>query len=168
MQAETLSPARQMVAQAQQNAQMGKGFFLATLAGTPDDRLTWTPAETARAPLQLAGHVAWSNRAFAGILRDKVEQTTWEEINQATRDFEATIVSREQAVREVEASTQEVMDALNDLSDERVFGMAELPMMTAPIQFFMFLPGLHMNNHASQMDYIQTIYGDMEWHTPQM
>ena len=38
------------------------------------------------------------------------------------------------------------------------FGMGE-----APLGFMLIFPALHTNDHAAQMDYIQTCYGDRKW-----
>ena len=54
--------------------------------------------------------------------------------------------------------------ALDALTPERIDSIVETPVVTRPMPFFMNLPGIHMGNHAAQIDYLQTIWGDMDFH----
>jgi hypothetical protein len=40
----------------------------------------------------------------------------------------------------------------------------ESPMGSLPMAVWMRLPSLHTSSHASQMDYLQTIWGDLADH----
>ncbi len=151
--------------QAKQFALMGKGQFLKTFACVPEDRITWSPAPTAKSALRLAAHVGIANLGIAAVVRGEgIGAATMQEVLAQSEAAERTITTRQQALDLIENSVQAVLAALDALTPERIAGVVETPMLTAPMPVFMNLFGLHMFEHASQVDYLQTIWGDMEFH----
>ena len=55
---------------------------------------------------------------------------------------------------------------LDRVTPERLAAIVELPfgLGTAPAQSLMAAPASHTRFHAAQIEYIQTIYGDRDWH----
>lgn len=155
----------ELIEQCKQSAQRGKSQFLNTFAYVPDDKLTWSPSPTAKSALRVAAHVGITNQAFAGILRgERMPGTSFEELIERMNAAEQGVTSREQAVRLIEESTAAVLASLDSMTPEAVGSMVETPVVNAPMTFFMSLPGLHMSAHAAQVDYLQTIWGDLEMH----
>ncbi|MBI3920736.1 MAG: DinB family protein [Armatimonadetes bacterium] len=155
----------EMIEQCKQSAQKGKSQFLNTFAFVPDDKLTWSPSPTAKSALRVAAHVGVANHAFAGVLRgEKMPGTDFEELIERMNAAELGVTSREQAVQLIEESTAAVLVSLDSLTPEAVGSMVETPVVNAPMAFFMSLPGLHMSTHAAQVDYLQTIWGDLDMH----
>ncbi|HWD41447.1 MAG TPA: DinB family protein [Fimbriimonas sp.] len=164
-----VSPATQAaIDQCKQNLMMGKSRLLMTLSFVPEDKLAYQPCETAKSAIAIAAHVALSNYFFASMIRG---ENPWEGIDmekmQAERkQKEAALDTREKVAEELEKSTALVASALDGITDEVYTSVLQTPVMTAPMGFFMTIPGRHMDNHASQIDYLQTMWGDMEWHIP--
>jgi len=50
------------------------------------------------------------------------------------------------------------------MTAERFATSPNSPMGAFPMAFWASLPGLHMSGHATQIDYLQTIWGDLADH----
>jgi hypothetical protein len=115
--------------------------------------------------LRIAAHVGLSNQAFAAILRgEKMPGASMKEVFESMSAAEQGVLSREQALQIIEESVVAVCAALDSLTPEAIDSVVETPVVTRPMPFFMNLPGAHMGNHAAQVDYLQTTWGDLEVH----
>lgn len=155
-----------MIAQAKQSTLMAKARLLKTFEFVPDDKLDWTPAEPARTSLQIVAHCGTANKAFATVLRgeDLPITGTPEEAAALIREGGKDIKTREEAVQLVEDSTAEIMEALDGVTAQMTSTSPNSPFGPIPFPFWMILPADHMGGHASQLNYIQTIWGDLQDH----
>jgi hypothetical protein len=57
---------------------------------------------------------------------------------------------------------------LDALSPERLSSFVQMPSVPEPLPFLVGLtfPAMQMRFHTAQIEYIQTIYGDRDWHLP--
>ncbi|HEY3780029.1 MAG TPA: DinB family protein [Fimbriimonadaceae bacterium] len=143
-------------------ARMEKG-----LATTPDEWLNWAPSSTARTVIQQVAHSALAMNDLNNLLQGIA--FAWDNPNDADRAFrerETEFMTREEVLALLEEYSTNYLDWLDALTPERLddrmktpFGNHEVPLRLA-ITFQPF----HLNEHASQIDYIQTIYGDQDWH----
>jgi len=149
-----------------QAAEKAKARLLGTFAYVPDDKLHWSPSETARTPLWMVAHCGMANHAFAAAIRGEDlplaadPQEAARQIRNAGRD----IATREEAVRLLEDSTAEVIRALGTVTPERLGSHTQSPFGPVPLTVWVDLPAVHMDGHAHQLDYLQTIWGDLEDH----
>jgi hypothetical protein len=140
--------------------------LLNTLAFVPDDRMAWSPSESARSALWIVGHCGEANRAFSRGLRGETmgapiaPEEFGRMIYLAGRDTR----TREEAVRAIEETTQDLLAALDDLTEARLAGSVEGPFGTLPMELWITFPNLHMTGHARQIDYLQTVWGDLQDH----
>jgi len=156
---------QEIIGQAKQSIVMGKERFLKTLSFVPDDKLTWTPSPTAKSALQIAAHIGLSNSGMAGIVRgEKPPVSDMRQLFEIMNQEEKKITSRDAAIQLIEQGTNTALAALDSLTPERLGGDAGLPGMSMPMAHFIMIIGMHMNNHASQVDYLQTAWGDLENH----
>ncbi len=159
------SPSTQAaIDQAKQRTQMCKHRFETTFGFIPDDKLDYAPSPTTKTPLQIAAHTAMSNFVFASIIRREPPTKPFAEIQAEMAQKEAALTTRAQVLETLARSVQAVNDALDAITDETVGIDVPTPVFTAPMSFWMDLPSRHMDNHAAQIDYIQTVWGDMDWH----
>ena len=95
--------------------------LLKTFSFVPDDKLSWSPSKTARTSLAIVAHCGLANRMFAKMLRGEQisPMPTPEEMHAMSKQFEATIRDRAEAVRQIEASREEVVAALATMTAER-------------------------------------------------
>jgi len=159
------SPSRleETVADCQERTKMSAERLVKTFGFVPDETLTWSPSETARSSLAIVAHCILANRRIATAIRGESVSSmpTAEEVEAASRQFEETITDRAEAVRQLRASCAEVVDAIGTMTPERLATSPDSPFSAYPMRFWMNLPDMHMGNHASQIDYLQTIWGDL-------
>ena len=136
------------------------------LEKTPDDRLHWSPAPTARTPLAQVVHIANSiHHIHTAMMGTRYATPTMEEAGAEFLALERGITNREVALALLDKNSEAFIDWLDRLSVERLSDMVPLPfdMGEAPLDFMLMMPTWHTNDHAAQMDYIQTCYGDRGW-----
>jgi len=136
------------------------------LESTPDDRLLWSPVPTARTPLAQVVHAATSiHHIHTALMGTRYATPTREEADAEFLALEAGITTREEALALLDKNSAAFIDWLDRLPEERLSDMVPLPfdLGEAPLNFMLLMPAWHTNDHAAQMDYIQTCYGDRSW-----
>ncbi len=142
-----------------------KGRVTSALASTPDDKINWSPSSTARTPIEEVVHSALSIKGMQGWLDgNPFPFESMKALDDYSRSREAEFKTRESALELLETHSNEFISWLDGLSDEKVASTFSTPMGDFPMASAITFPADHLRAHASQMDYIQTIYGDREWH----
>jgi hypothetical protein len=131
----------------------------------PDDKLTWSPSPTSKSALKIAAHVASSLHGMAGALSGKpMPDMNFNDFMAMMAAEDAKITTREQAVSALESGFAAVLSGLDKVTQEQMAGKITTPFGEIPADSFVLLPSLHTDCHASQLDYLQTTWGDMEMH----
>jgi len=154
------------IQESKQLFQMSVSRMKRILESTPDDRLLWTPGPAARTPLAQVVHAANSiHHIHTAMMGTRYATPTMEEADAEFLALEAGIATREEALALLDKNSQTYIDWLDQLSEERLSDMVPLPfnLGEAPLDFMLVMPAWHTNDHAAQMDYIQTCYGDRRW-----
>jgi len=140
--------------------------FLRTLSFVPEDKTTWSPAPTAKNALQIAAHTAVTAGFFAQLIRDgKFPSGDMQEMFGAMAAAEAAVTNRQAAIDLLKKNTDAIVAALDAATPELIGKMLPTPFGSEmPMAFFMNLPGVHAQVHGSQIDYLQTCWGDMDPH----
>jgi hypothetical protein len=134
------------------------------LKATPADKLNWSPSETARTPIQLVAHTAMATEGIGGMLKGKpMPQMSIEEMDKGMRAAEKEFATVEQALGLLESTGAAYFAWLDTLTDEELAAIVELPFGKMPLAMAITIPADHARQHASQLEYVQTIYGDHEW-----
>jgi hypothetical protein len=140
--------------------------LLRNLAKTPDDRLNWSPTTTARTPLQLVAHCAFS----MGFITTMLKGTPYPAKTTAQADgefleLERDITTREQALSLWESRFKQYMMFLSSLQPEQMDTLVTLPfeMGALPMHYMAGMGAVHTREHVAQLEYLQTIYGDRDW-----
>lgn len=142
--------------------------MVALLRVTPDDRLNWQPTPSGRSILQIVAHSAHAIGNILSQLRGKpFEPPTSAVANEQFLVHDATFTTREQAERYLEEKCGEYVAFLGTLQPEDLGQLRPLPfnLGQAPLGFYMTMATLHTQGHIAQIEYIQTLYGDRDWHT---
>jgi hypothetical protein len=157
---------KKTVADCQASAKAAAERLLKTFSFVPDNKLSWTPSKTARSSLGIVAHCCMANQMFAKILRGESvsPMPTLQQIHEMSQKFEATIHDRAEAVRQLEASCEEVVAALGTMTADRFATSPVSPGGEIPMAVWMSLPSMHTGGHATQIDYLQTIWGDVADH----
>ena len=136
------------------------------IATTRDDALDWHPpiegADT-RSIYEQVGECVLTNRSFAAALRGENRDP------KPARDASAAIVfaDSQDAQRQIVESAAELAKAVRGMNEEDFD--REYPHWSGPIrgEIFIEMPYRNMAYHAGQVNYIQTLYGDTEFHVPE-
>lgn len=166
MAAMSISQLAEFVGRCQARAKDAEKTLLKTFSFVPDDKLKWSPASTARTSLAIVAHCGMANEFFAGLVAGKAMpyMPTPAELKAMELKFEASITDRADALRRLQASTQAFTEALATVTPERCATSPDSPFGSAPMPFWMELAGAHVEYHTAQINYLQTIWGDVVDH----
>lgn len=144
-----------------------KAGLLHALETVPNEWLNWMPAPTARSPLHQVVHAAEAIGHLHGTLDGRTfAAPSTKEADQGFRASERRYTSREEAARLLEEKASLFVDWLGLQSDDRLTEKVVMPfgMGTIAMEVAILFPALHTRWHHAQIDYIQTLYGDLDWH----
>jgi len=134
------------------------------LKSTPADKLNWSPSPTSRTAVQLVAHSAMSTSGLARIIKGEgMPFSSMAELDAALRSAEQQYTSADETLALLEATSAEYLGWLDTLTDEDLATIVNLPMGAMPLAVAITFPGAHLVCHASQLDYLQTVWGDHEW-----
>ncbi len=142
-------------------------MFLRNFAHIPDDKLDWTPTPPAKSAIRVAAHTALYAGRFAAMIRERklpAVENLDEWLAQRTAE-EVAITSRTEMERIFREGTEEVIAALDSLSEEEVGMTLDSGMgWSLPMTQLMGFAGWHATLHCGQIDYLQTCWDDQEVH----
>ena len=142
-----------------------KERLLKSLSFVPDDKLTWAPSSTAKSALGIGAHCVGASLFFAGALRgDPAPVQTFEELFAAMEAAEAKFTTRDQVVSGLEDSTKVLLGVIDSLSPARLQETITYPFFSFPVVNVLQYASGHMQGHAAQIDYLQTVWGDLDPH----
>lgn len=135
------------------------------LAAVPDERLNWSPSETSRTPLELAAHSATSVGGILGLFQGNgiPGGGDTKEMDILFRKIEKEFTSRDQVIAMLEKNCAEYSAWLDTLTEEQLAAPFESPFGIFPLSGAIWFAPLHLSGHNSQLEYVQTIYGDRDW-----
>jgi hypothetical protein len=143
-----------------------KTQLVATFDRVPNDRKNWSPAPTARTPIEIVVHCAESIHNISEMIAGRpFHVPTTREADEIFRVNEAKISTPQRALALLETNTAaflQVLESLTPTDLERPFvppfGLGEVPL---PIS--LGFPTDHTRWHIAQLEYLQTVYGDRDW-----
>ena len=144
-----------------------KQLLCDALETTPDDRVNWSPSATSRTPIQLVAHAASALEHIREMLNGHTFAIpTTAEADKFFRESEQQFRTREQVLLLLEENSTAYLQFLDTLTPEALGTSVEMPfgLGKAPMSAALSAAIDHTKWHASQIDYIQTIYGDRVWH----
>ncbi|MGC4042550.1 MAG: DinB family protein [Armatimonas sp.] len=154
------------ITRCKERATQAMDYFLHTLSFIPADKLTWSPTPTAKSALQIAAHCAGYSGGFAAILKVGAFPASADEFLGPIESAINSIITVEQAETMLRKGIADTVAALDALTLEQVESFTATPQGQTPFTFFMTIPAYHLEGHATQIDYLQTCWGDQEVHFP--
>ncbi|MFI5386825.1 MAG: DinB family protein [Fimbriimonadales bacterium] len=165
MQSTVTNPAQDTIAEAKAEFNRAKDRLAHCLATTPDDKINWSPSPTARTPIEVVVHAAMGTAGIHGMLQGKPFPFSGPDaIDAVSRSSEKEYKTREQVLGYLDQTSSDYLDWLDGLTAEQLASTWDAPFGTFPMTSAITFPADHLRNHAGQIDYIQTIYGDRDWH----
>ncbi len=155
----------EIVTQAKAEFLRAKGRIVRALETTPDDKVNWAPSSTARTPIQLVAHAAMGTTLVQDMLQARpFPNGSTAEYDAASRKCEKEYTTREQALGILEQTSGEYLAWLDSLSPTQLASTVETFFGSLEVASAITIPADHLRNHAAQIDYLQTIWNDTDWH----
>ena len=155
------------ISQAKAEFLRAKDRLAHALATTPDDKISWSPSATARTPIQIFGHAAASPHFIMGMLIGKpFPFAGFAELDAAMREEEKSFTDRKQVLDILDKTSAEYLAWLDTLTPEQIGSTVSMPFGQIPMAVGITLAADHIRSHTAQINYLQTIYGDHDWHLP--
>ena len=138
--------------------------LIKALERTKEDKLNWSPSSTARTPIQIAAHAAMGTSGISGMLKgEPFPFASMADMDAKLREMEKQYTTVDQVKALLETNSNAYLTWLDSLTDEQVASTAQLPMGAFPMAGAITFAADHIRGHVSQIEYIQTIYGDHDW-----
>jgi hypothetical protein len=135
------------------------------LTETPADKLDWAPSPTARTPLQLVAHVALSVEGMQGMFHgETLDMSNLPALDAQWREDEKAFKTREEVLALLDKNCAAYLTFLDTVTPEQIESTLNLPFGAFPFAAVITWPADHIRCHSSQLEYLQTIYGDLDWH----
>jgi hypothetical protein len=133
---------------------------------TPEDRINWSPSPSARTPVRLVAHSAMAIGYITQQMSGQPFDLTLEAADRHFREYEAGFSTRDQALSALNESSDKLLNLYESLTPERLDQVAQLPFGLGhmPVSMWLTVPARHTESHIAQLEYIQSIYGDLDWH----
>jgi hypothetical protein len=136
----------------------GHKFLHSTFAATPDDKLNWKPTPSAKSALQIAAHVAAANQYFILAYGGKPPVTDFAEIFVWMDKWADERTTREQVVADLKRTEEELDTVFANFAPEMLDN--------EDAKLGLWISSFHAMEHSSQIDYLQTCWGDKDFHMP--
>ena len=133
--------------------------LLMDLQFIPDDKLDWTPMGKAKTPEAIAVECAGAYRWMAAMLRnDEGANQLWGDI------AELRPGTREGIVKLLEEGWEDLAGALDSLEEAQLAEKRQVFWGEETVGNLLVMAQWHSTYHSGQLNYIQTMLGDMEMH----
>lgn len=154
-----------IVTQAKAEFDQAQERLIHVFATTPDDKINSALSPTSRTPVQLVAHVAMGTAITQSVLQaDPFPYKNIAEYDAATRVQEKEYTTRAQALSLLEQTRTEYFAWIDSLTPEQL--TARVDTLFGPMDRVSTIAGLanHMRYHTAQIEYLQTVWGDTDWH----
>jgi hypothetical protein len=163
---QTIEPTLEAAAKTASDVETLSKRLIHLLSFVPDDKLTWTPSGTAKSCLRITAHCALVNQFFGNAISGKspASMPSPEEFFKGLYEAEEKITSRQSVITILTESAAELCDAIRALNAEKMNSEPNSPFGPLPMQFWLDQSAEHLAKHIGQVEYLQTIWGDLDNH----
>ena len=97
-------------------------------------------------------------------IAEKVAEGGYPSIYAAMRALEEPYTTRKQVLDLLDTSSADYLGFLDGISPEAHGTIVDLRFASFPLAVAVTFNGMHVASHVAQIEYIQTAYGDHDWH----
>lgn len=160
-------PPSNAIEQAKQDYLHAKNQLCSALANIPEDRLNWSPSPTARTPIEIVAHCAIAVKSIhEQMTGTPFHFNSTEEADIAFRKEELQFHTSEQVLGYLEEVSTRYTRWLDTVTADNLNSMVVLPfgLGAMPLENWLQISPNHTRGHIAQLEYLQTVYGDRDWH----
>ena len=134
----------------------------------PDDKINWRPSESARCALEIGAHIAVGNVWFQELLSEVnnlAKNCTQDKVAKSKRfhEEESKYKTRESVINFINSSSEPLIKILSNFSDNDIQSKSVVMFgKERPLSQFIYFPEGHVNGHISQLEYLETIWGNKD------
>ena len=143
-----------------------KDNLVRVLENTPEDKINWSPAETARTPIQVVAHSAFALGHISDLLNGSpFPASTKAEADKCFIEAEKAYTNRGDVLDLLDVNYHKLVNTLHAIKPGDLEKEIDLPFGMPPIQlqYAIGIGSIHTRTHTAQLEYLQTIYGDRNW-----
>lgn len=136
-----------------------------TALAVPEDKWNWKPLDKGRTVLDLLGEAAQTPLLVVRLLESPTTFNPYEIFPQLMQERAGW--TREETLKKLRANTQTALEAIRALPVEELEKPVHLPMgggTTLPLGAWVLMAYRTFVSRFAQINYIQTLYGDFEFH----
>ncbi|RYG24140.1 DinB family protein [bacterium] len=161
-----LEPTLAVVAQAKTQIEGSTARLLHLLSFVPDEKLDWSPSATSKSVVRLVTHIARSDSFFANVIAGIVPEVmpTPEEFLADLHVADPSITTQKSAVAVLQESMAALVVALDGVTSKTLEAPRVSPVGTHRTWFWIGFATEHRTVHTGQLEYLQTIWGDLDNH----
>jgi hypothetical protein len=157
----------EVIQDAKQDFERSRDRMLSLLKETPEDKLNWSPSPTARTPLAIVAHSAMSLHHVTEMLKGRPFGASSTVIaDKGFREEEKAFTSRNEVADLFVKNAGVFVTWIDNLTEDGLDDPITFPfgLGTGTVLHGITAPARHTEAHIAQLEYIQTIYGDQDWH----
>ena len=146
--------------------QNGEQSLIRTFQAVPDDKLNWAPLDKGRTALDAFAEAAQICQMVTGLVQSKGEQKPSPQMF-AQMKAERASWTKDDALAAMNTNAAALYTAIGVLSEDELAMPVTMPMgggMTMPLGAWVMMAYRAFIARFAQINYIQTLYGDMESH----
>lgn len=140
--------------------------LIRTAQAVPDDKFNWHPLDAGRSVRELLGDAAQMPKMVQVMLESRGEKVPslamYHELKAECENW-----SRDEMISHLQANCDALFPLINALSEEELAREISVPMgkeMTMTFALWILMTHRTITNRYAQINYIQTLYGDTEFH----
>jgi hypothetical protein len=114
--------------------------------------------------MQILSHTAVIAQSLVSMLNGIGSDASLETVLASLKKAESELTDREQAIMVLKDGVSKALEAMKALKPEQLSTIVNHPFMNAPIATWMNLYWRHLDMHTAQIEYLQSCWGDNEFH----
>jgi len=138
-----------------------------TVRAMPEDKLNWKPAETSRSALDQLQECAQAVQMFIAMVKDHKAPDFSPELYEKAKEVRKQWDTVDKCEKVFWENTNAFIAAIRDVRDEDLGIQITIPFGKGWVATLAEVMNFHVWNltyHVGQINYIQTLYGDMDMH----
>jgi hypothetical protein len=145
--------------------EFGRDGLITAAQAVPEDKLDWKPLDNGRTVLDLLGECAQTPDFLLQLLREGKINASLEGFAQMAQERAGW--TREYSLQRLREKTAEALNAIREIPEEKFDDPLQLPLYnnaTLPFGVWVLMLYRTFAARTAQINYIQTLYGDFDFH----